>query len=107
LFFFHYFINLVIGLAANKSDLFDKEQVPEAEARKYAQEIGAVFKLTSACTAAGIEELFKSIGCKYLDPNYKDDEDSPGSSSNNGGNAQPMKLDAAKAKENKKKKGCC
>ena len=47
--------------------------MPEAEARNYASEIGAVFKLTSACTATGIEELFKSIGCKVLDPNYKED----------------------------------
>ena len=57
-------------MAANKSDLFDKEQVPEAEARNYASQIGAVFKLTSACTATGIEELFKSIGCKFLDPSF-------------------------------------
>ena len=92
-------------MAANKSDLFDKEQVPEADARSFASEIGAVFKLTSACTATGIEELFKSIGCKYLDPDYREDE---------GGNSSPglsstgtVKLDASKAKEDKKKKGCC
>ena len=48
------------------SDLFDKEQVPEANARNYASKIGAVFKLTSACNATGIEELFKSIGFKNL-----------------------------------------
>jgi hypothetical protein len=97
-------------LAANKSDLFDKEQVPEADARNYASEIGAVFKLTSACTAAGIEELFKSIGCKFLDPNYKEDGDitggnSGGQSNSTGGGA--VKLDANKAKEDTKKKGCC
>ena len=49
----------------------------EADARKYAKDIGAIFRATSACTAAGIEELFKSIGCKVLNPNYKDDEESP------------------------------
>ena len=100
--------NIVIGLAANKSDLFDKEQVPEAEARKYAQEIGAVFKLTSACTAAGIEELFKSIGCKFLDPNYKDEDESAGGSQgkSSGGNTGGIKLDAKKAKEDNKNKGC-
>ena len=95
-------------MAANKSDLFDKEQVSEDDARKYAQEIGAVFKLTSACTATGIEELFKTIGCKFLDPNYKEDEDETGGKSccqtNNGGT---VKLDANKAKEAPKKKGCC
>ena len=83
--------------------------MPEAEARNYASEIGAVFKLTSACTATGIEELFKSIGCKFLDPNYKEDEEgaggnSAGQSGNEGG---AVKLDANKAKESTKKKGCC
>ena len=66
-----------MGIAANKSDLIEKEQVNEAEARKYAKEQGAIFKLTSACTAVGIEELFKSIGCKVLNPNFSEDDDSP------------------------------
>ena len=102
--FFIYII--VIGLAANKSDLFDKEQVPEADARSFAAEIGAVFKLTSACTATGIEELFKSIGCKYLDPDYREEEE--GGNSNGGQSSNgTVKLDASKAKEDKKKKGCC
>ena len=100
---------LVIGLAANKMDLFDKEQVSEGDARSYASEIGAVFKLTSACSGNGIEDLFKSIGCKFLDPNYKEEEEGIGSGSagqsNNAGGA--VKLDANKAKESPKKKGCC
>ena len=96
-------------MAANKSDLFDKEQVPEADARKYAQEIGAVFKLTSACTASGIEELFKSIGCKFLDPNFKEDDEggSGNASSSTSAQSGTVKLDAKKATENTKKKGCC
>ena len=65
--------NIVIGLAANKSDLFDKEKVSEEKARNFAKEIGAIFKLTSACTSVGVEELFVSVGCKFLDPNYKED----------------------------------
>ena len=75
---FNYFcLILVVAMAANKSDLIEKEQVNEAEARKYAKEVGALFKVTSACTAAGIEELFRSIGCKVLDPNYSEDDDAP------------------------------
>ena len=62
-------------MAANKSDLIEKEQVNEGEARKYAKEVGALFKVTSACTSAGIEELFRSIGCKILNPNYSDEDD--------------------------------
>jgi len=69
--------NIIIAIAANKSDLIEKEQVPEGDARKYAKEVGAIFKLTSACTAAGIEELFKSVGCKVLNPNWSDDDDAP------------------------------
>ncbi len=78
-------------------------------ARQYANEIGAVFKLTSACTSAGIEELFKSIGCKFLDPNYREDEDGSGSGSGgqSGDTGGKVKLDANKAMEPTKKKGCC
>ena len=74
--YYIYFIlmNLVIGLAGNKIDLYDKEQVSEAEARKYASEIGVVFKLTSALNGTGIEELFKILGRKIFDPNYIENE---------------------------------
>ena len=47
----------------------------EAEARKYASEIGAIFKLTSALKDIGIEELFKSLGSKLFCLNYKEDEE--------------------------------
>ena len=82
--------------------------MPEADARKYASEIGAIFKLTSACTASGIEELFKSIGCKFLDPSFKDDDDSgAGSGSGTQASSGAVKLDAKKTMDDKKKKGCC
>ena len=66
--------NTIVAIAANKSDLFEKEQVPETEARAFAKDIGAIFRLTSAYTAAGIEDLFRAIGSKYLDPNFVDEE---------------------------------
>ena len=94
-------------MAANKSDLFDKEQVPEGDARNYASEIGAVFKLTSACSGTGIEELFKSIGCKFLDPNFKEEEEGGSSSNAASGSSGPVKLDATKTKPEGKKGGCC
>ena len=70
-----FFIILVIVLAGNKSDLYEQEVVNEREARKYAKEIGATFKLTSAFTGAGINEMFRTIGCKILDPDYVDKDD--------------------------------
>ena len=63
--------NIVLGLAANKSDLYEKEVVSEEMARNLAKEINAIFMYTSASTFIGIDELFYSVGCKYIDPNYK------------------------------------
>ena len=96
----------------------EKEQVSEEEARKYAKDVGAIFRLTSACIGSGIEELFKSIGCKILNPNYKDDEESSNKPSGQQPQEQPktnvkkddnIKLGDNKTKENggKKKGGFC
>ena len=62
---------IILGLAANKSDLDDYEAVSEDTARNFANEINAIFMYTSACKFIGIDELFRNVGCKYIDPNYK------------------------------------
>ena len=90
--------NIVIGIAANKCDLYDNEQVSEDEARNFANEIGAVFKLTSASTNQGIEDLFKGVGCKVLDPNYSIDDAEKK-------NKIVLNDDKDKDKNTKKKKG--
>lgn len=64
---------LVIGLVGNKSDLIDKEEVDESEARSFAKKIGAIYRQTSVVTSSGIDDLFKAIGTKYFDPTYKED----------------------------------
>ena len=61
--------DIVIGIAGNKSDLYEDEEVSEQEAREFAESIGAVFSLTSAQNNSGIDELFKDMGKKYLCPN--------------------------------------
>jgi 50S ribosomal subunit-associated GTPase HflX len=115
-------------LAANKSDLFDEEKVPEDEAQNYAKEIGAIFKLTSAFTGTGIDLLFKSIGNKFLGPNKEEEENEKtkkdkveyenneeenenGEDNNNQKEpfSQPIKLDINKEKNKNKNKGkkCC
>ena len=98
------FFLLVIGIAGNKSDLFDKEAVKEEEAENYAKEIGAIFKLTSALTSSGIDELFKIIGCKILDPSFKQEENHTEKSGKDGANKKGVKLDSQKAKNDTKKK---
>lgn len=71
LFNFIFYIIKVFGVAGNKSDLYLKEEVSYDEGFKFAQSIGACFKLTSASSNTGIEDLFKELGKCYLDPDYK------------------------------------
>ena len=63
--------DIVIGVAGNKCDMFENEEVKEDEARDWAKKIGAVFELTSAQNNTGINDLFLNVGYKYLDPNFK------------------------------------
>ena len=95
---------ILLGIAGNKSDKYDEEAVPEEEARDYAKSIEAIYQLTSAQNNSGINELFKSMGAKYLDPNAKVDEPEQNQNKN-------IKIDAQEHKqkdnEQKKKKGCC
>ena len=63
--------NLILGVAGNKSDLYEEEAVNEKEAREFAKEIGAIFGLTSALNSSGINDFFYDIGRKYLDPNFQ------------------------------------
>ena len=89
--------NMVIGIAGNKCDLFQDEQVTEDEGKKFAKSIGAVFKLTSCKENIGIDELFEECGEKYLQSNnlIKNDK------KNNAGN---LKLNKDKNNDEKKKK---
>ena len=94
---------VILGIVGNKCDMYDEEAVPEQEAREYAKSIGAIFQLTSAQNNSGINELFKNIGAKYLDPNTKIEEPEPGQN-NIIINAH---VHIQKDNEQKKKKSCC
>lgn len=94
--------NIVIGLAGNKCDMFDKEAVSEEEARTFANEIGAQFQLTSAFKNLGIDDLFRMVGCKYLDPNFQDKiNEEPKEEKKN------IVLDNNNNQKKKKDKKCC
>lgn len=58
---------LVIGILGNKSDLIDKEEVDESEAREYAKSINAVYGRTSAFSGSGIKDTFKEIIKKFAE----------------------------------------
>ena len=103
--------NVVFGLAGNKCDLIEKEEVSEEMARNLAKEMNAIFETTSAAKNIGVEQLFHNVGCKYIDPNYKTNEDSTS-------DVKQRKLSEKKIKKNikvddknnkdvNKKKKCC
>ena len=93
--------NMIFGVAGNKCDLFQQEQVTEEEGKKFAKSIGAVFHLTSCKESIGIDELFEECGKKYLEMNKLIDSKEKGK----------IHLDKDKANNNNnnegKKNKCC
>ena len=99
--------NIVLGIAGNKCDLYEKEEVNENTAREFAQSIGAIFALTSAQNNSGINELFRDVGNKYLDPNFQQKLEDEKEEKNQEGQTNIV-LDKKEAeKPAKKKKGFC
>lgn len=105
---------IIIGVAGNKNDLYEKEEVSEKEAKEYSDYINASFKLVSAKCNTSINELFdelvkKFIGSEFMKkliPQYISDED------NKLWEKRKIKLEnndgSDKDDDNqKKKKACC
>ena len=61
--------NIILAIAANKSDLINKEAVDEDQARNFAQSLGAIFASTTATTVESINDLFIQIAKKYTGSN--------------------------------------
>ena len=96
--------NIILGVAGNKCDMYDKEEVNENEAKQFAEKIGAFFGITSAKNNTGINELFMNAANKFVDPNYKiNSEDSKDKGESREGT---VKLDN-RALNKEKKRGCC
>ena len=57
--------NIILVIAANKSDLIEQEQVDEGEARNFAKELNAIFISTSAKNNEGIFNIFEELAKKY------------------------------------------
>ena len=101
---------IVLGVAGNKSDLYENEKVKDSEGEKFASEHNGIFGLVSAKeNKEGIDKLFESLFKKHIDKengnNIDKDEDE---STNNERKTITIKdnknIDIAK--EGKKKK-CC
>ena len=66
--------DIILAIAGNKSDKYEFEEVSLKEGIELAQEINAIFKSTSAMSSHGIDDLFKLIGKKFLDPSFNTNE---------------------------------
>ena len=93
----------VLALVGNKSDCYEKEEVPEDMAKEYAKEIKATFMLTSAKTGDNIEILFETLTRKYLGPEFTQ---KVVEMQKDKGEATKVTVENAK-EDKKKKKGCC
>ena len=56
----------ILALVGNKIDKYLEEEVKEEDAKKFANEINAINKRTSAMEGTNIEDLFTTLAEKYL-----------------------------------------
>lgn len=56
---------IIIGLIANKSDLYENQQIEREEGKKYANDINAIFFENTAKEHECIENVFKEIIREY------------------------------------------
>ena len=107
--------NIILVIAANKSDLTEKEEVDEATARQFADELNAIFCKTSAKDSIGIDDLFFNIAKKYIgkdimsikkEQNKDEKNDKSDTQDDQFCKSDTMKLSLDKTFTKKKKK-CC
>ena len=97
--------NTFIAIAANKSDLVDKEEVNEEEARDYAKSIDAIFLSTSAKNAQTVQDLFTALGKKFMNCGnitYNNEPENDNLPSKKRRDTQQLSK-----KTEQKRKGCC
>ena len=103
--------NIILVIAANKSDLIEHEKVDEGEARNFAKELNAIFISTSAKSSEGINSLFEEIAKKYsgaTNITIKEEEDGDEPQVQEQKNTNTVKIEnPGKEVKKPKKKGFC
>ena len=64
------FSDVILAVVGNKYDLYNQSQVPDEEAKNWADSIGAIFQFTSAKSNSGIDLLFENLAKKFFDPEF-------------------------------------
>ena len=57
---------IILGIAGNKNDLYEKEKVKEKEVQKFCKEIDALYFSTSALLNNSIDDMFIKLGKKFI-----------------------------------------
>ena len=94
--------NIILGVAGNKCDMYEKEEVNESEGKAFAESIGAFFEITSAKNNTGINELFDTASNKFVYPNGTSNEQKDQKELGN----DSVKLDEKEHKVQKKRSWC-
>jgi small GTP-binding protein len=61
---------VIFGVAGNKNDLFEEEEVDENEVKEFCKSINACFQLTSAQSYSSIDEIFRRLGEKFISSDF-------------------------------------
>ena len=88
--------NIILGLAANKSDLYEREVVTIEEGKDFAKNNDAIFFETTAKNYESTRQLFIELVTKYIEK-YGFISD----------NAKNLVIEKDKKPNNNSKKGCC
>ena len=57
---------IIFGVAGNKNDLYEEEDITEKEGEEFSKSINACFKLTSAKVNSSIDDIFYMLGEKFI-----------------------------------------
>ena len=94
----------IIAVVGNKNDLYLDEKVKEEDAKKFAQEKNALFKITSAKSGEGVEELFDELVNKFFEQKIPEVLEESKKEKKNDEN---IKIEEVKQDNKNKKKKCC
>jgi small GTP-binding protein len=93
---------IILGIAGNKSDLYENENVNEEEVRKFSNNINATFNLTTAKNNEAINYLIKDLLTKYIENgNYEKDLE------NEKNNINTILIEEQDENKKKNKVNCC
>ena len=87
--------NIIIGIAANKSDLYQNEEVNINDAKNFAFEINAIYKETSAKYFESINSLINDMIFKFIEKSENDNK------------LNENNISVVSEDNEKKKNGCC